>query len=187
MQLVTERLILRPWRESDIAPFATLSAAPRVMAHYPAPLSPAESAAFIARAQAGLEERGFGLWALEAPGRAPFIGYVGLSVPRWQAHFTPCVEIGWRLAAADWVKGYAHEAARAALEDGFTRAALEEIVAFTVPANVRSWRLMQRLGMTRSPNDDFAHPNLPPDHQLSRHVLYRLSSATWRASGPHFP
>lgn len=172
--LTTSRLMLRPWRDNDIPEFASLCADPEVMAHYPKPLAPEEAAAFVARAREAMTARGFGLWAVEAPGVAPFIGYVGLGVPRWQAHFTPCVEIGWRLARAHWGFGYASEAARAALQYGFRTVGLEEIVSFTVPANERSWRLMERLGMRRSPEEDFDHPNLPPGHRLRRHVLYRL-------------
>ena len=183
--LATERLVLRPWRELDIAPFAALSADPAVMEHYPHPLTLAESEAFVARVRASWAERGFGLMAIEAPGVAAFIGYAGLSIPRWEAHFTPCVEIGWRLAREHWGQGYAAEAASAALNHGFGALGLEEIVSFTAPANVRSWRLMQRLGMRRSPEDDFDHPNLAEGHRLRRHVLYRLQAQDWR--GDHFP
>ena len=149
------------------------------MAHYPKLLDLEESAAFIARAQAGIETRGYGLMALEVPGVAPFIGYAGLSVPTWQAHFTPCVEIGWRLDRAHWGHGYATEAARAALDLGLRQHGLAEVIAFTVPANVRSWRVMERLGMTRRPEDDFDHPDLPEGHRLRRHVLYRMRASRW--------
>jgi RimJ/RimL family protein N-acetyltransferase len=107
----------------------------------------------------------------------PFAGFVGLSVPGFEAQFTPCVEIGWRLDAAYWNRGYASEAARAALEFGFASLHLEEVVSFTVPGNVRSRRVMEKLGMTHSPDDDFDHPALPEGHALRRHVLYRLARA----------
>jgi RimJ/RimL family protein N-acetyltransferase len=178
--LVTPRLVLRPWRDSDIPPFAAMCADPRVMAHYPKLLTQEEATALAERIRAGMARRGSGLWAVEAPGVAPFIGYVGLSEPNWQAHFTPCVEIGWRLRFESWGQGYAREAAREALRFGFETAGLPEIVSFTVPASERSWRLMERLGMRRSPADDFDHPNLPPGDHLRRHVLYR-------ARGGYFP
>ncbi len=172
--LVTERLVLRPWRPADRAPFAALNADPAVMEHFPAPLTGEESDAMIARAEAHLDQHGFGPWAVEVRGGAPVIGFVGLVVPRFTAHFTPCVEIGWRLARAHWGHGYATEAARAALAFGFGTVGLAEIVSFTVPANVRSIAVMERLGMTRDPAGDFEHPNLPEGHPLRRHVLYRI-------------
>jgi RimJ/RimL family protein N-acetyltransferase len=181
-RLCTARLVLRDWRDEDLLPFAALNASARVMEHYPAPLARAESDALAARIRAQLRERGFGLWAVEAPGVAPFVGYVGLSVPGFHAAFTPCVEIGWRLAEAHWGKGYATEAARAALGFGFEQIGLPEIVSFTVPANLRSRRVMERLGMEHAPGDDFDHPALPRGHPLRRHVLYRLSLARWRAA-----
>ena len=174
--LRTSRLVLRPWRDEDVSTFAAMSADARVMAHYPAPLSVSEAAAFAARARAAMEADGFGLWAVEAPGLAAFLGYVGLARPRWEAHFTPCVEIGWRLGLPYWGQGFAFEAASAALQFGFDRAGLPEIVSFTTPENVRSWRLMERLGMHRDAAEDFDHPRLPEGHRLRRHVLYRRTA-----------
>ncbi|HKU97583.1 MAG TPA: GNAT family N-acetyltransferase, partial [Vineibacter sp.] len=136
--LTTERLRLRAWVESDLEPFAALNADPQVMAHFPKRLDRAESDAFAARVRDHFERRGFGWWAVEAPGIAPFVGFIGLSVPSFQAPFTPCVEIGWRLAAAYWGRGYATEAARAAVDFGFNKLGLDEIVSFTVPANLPS-------------------------------------------------
>ena len=150
-----------------------MCADPRVMAHFPELLTRSEAEALVERIRAGMARRGFGLWAVEVSGVEPFVGYVGLSEPGWHSHFTPCVEIGWRLCFHAWGQGYAREAAEAALRFGFETAGLQEIVSFTVPANERSWRLMERLGMHRSPADDFDHPNLPPGHRLRRHVLYR--------------
>lgn len=172
-QLRTERLLLRRWRDDDRAPFAALNADPRVTEFLPAPLSRADSDALVDRIEAHFAAHGFGLWAVEVPGEIPFAGFVGLAVPAFEAAFTPCVEVGWRLAAACWGHGYASEGARAALAFGFAQLALAEIVSFTVPANVRSRRVMERLGMTRDPADDFDHPALPDGHPLRRHVLYR--------------
>lgn len=145
------------------------------MRYFPTTLSRAESDAFAERIEAHFAEHGFGLWAVEAPGDVPFIGFVGLSVPRFEAPFTPCVEVGWRLAAAHWGHGYAPEAARAALAFGFDRLALREILSFTAVANEPSRRVMEKLAMTHDPADDFAHPALPEGHELQRHVLYRMA------------
>jgi RimJ/RimL family protein N-acetyltransferase len=173
-ELRTERLYLRRWRTADRVPFAALNADLRVMEHFPAPLSPEESEALRLRIEDHFEQNGFGVWAVEIMGTAPFAGFIGLSIPRFEAHFTPCVEIGWRLASAHWGYGYATEGARAVLAFGFEQLRLAEIVSFTVPGNLRSRRVMERLGMTRNPADDFDHPALPEEHPLRRHVLYRL-------------
>lgn len=183
-KLETSRLVLRGWRDSDLPAFAAMSADPRVMAHFPGVLDRAESDAVAARIRAHFAARGFGFWALEVPGVAPFAGFVGLSMPSFPAHFTPCVEIGWRLAQAYWGRGYASEAARAALRFGFASLRLDEIVALTAVGNEPSRKVMQRLGMTRSPADDFDHPRLPEGHRLRRHVLYRLTRAAWQAQAP---
>jgi RimJ/RimL family protein N-acetyltransferase len=171
--LQTSRLRLRPWRDEDLDPFAELNADPRVMEFFPSTLDRGESDALVLRIRDHFARRGFGQWAVEVPGVADFIGFVGLSVPRFEANFTPCVEIGWRLAREHWGQGYATEAARAALEFGFRDLALEEIVSFTTTANLRSRAVMERIGMTRTPADDFDHPAIPEGHPLRRHVLYR--------------
>jgi RimJ/RimL family protein N-acetyltransferase len=172
-----ERIVLRGWRGDDLRPFAELNADPRVMEHFPAPLTRAESDAFVRdRIVPQFAERGFGLWALEVPGVAPFAGYVGLLVHDFEADFTPCVEVGWRLAFPYWGNGYATEGARAALAFGFDEAGLEEIVSICVPANRRSVAVMERLGMTYT--GEFDHPRFPPGHRLRRHVLYRLAQAS---------
>jgi RimJ/RimL family protein N-acetyltransferase len=172
-ELRTARTVLRGWRDSDLAPFAELNADPRVMAHFPAPLTRAQSDAFVLeRIVPQFERHGYGPWALEIPGVTPFAGYVGLMAHTFAARFTPCVEVGWRLAFAHWGRGYATEAARAALSFGFRDAGLARIVSFTVPANRRSIAVMRRLGMR--PDGEFEHPALPPAHPLRRHVLYRL-------------
>ena len=169
----TPRLELRQWRDDDLPTFAAMNADPRVMEFFPSVLDRGESDALAARIHSEFTSRGFGRWAVEVPGVCRFIGFVGLSVPSFHAAFTPCVEIGWRLAYDHWGHGYATEAARAALDFGFRQLALEEIVSFTVPANLRSRSVMERIGMTRSPADDFDHPSLPTGHPLQRHVLYR--------------
>lgn len=174
--LTTARLYLRPWRPEDLPYFAALNADPRVMEHFPKVLTSEESQRQAAAVAAQFHTHGFGAWAVEVPGVADFVGFVGLSIPTFEAHFTPCVEIGWRLACEHWGRGYATEAARAAVECGLGQLGLEEIVAFTVPANWRSIRVMEQLGMTRSAADDFDHPRLPPGHPLRRHVLYRLKA-----------
>lgn len=176
--LTTERLVLRTWRDGDLAPFVALNADPAVMEHFPATLTPAETEAMLGRMRAHLAERGFGWWAAEVPGVAPFIGFIGLAVPDFGAHFLPpgkrVVEVGWRLARPFWGRGYATEGAREALRFGFRALGLPEIVSFTTTTNRRSQAVMRRLGMTHDPADDFDHPKLPPGHHLRRHVLYRL-------------
>jgi len=173
--LTTPRLLIRQWRPTDLEPFAALNADPRVMEFMPAQLTRAESDAFATRAAAGLDERGWGLWALEERAGQEFLGCVGLNVPSFAAHFTPCMEIAWRLGAAHWGRGFATEAARECLRFAFETLLLGEVVSFTVPQNARSRAVMQRLGMTHDSRDDFDHPRLPPGHVLCRHVLYRLT------------
>ena len=176
--LLTERLILRPWRESDREPFALMNADPVVMEFFQACLSRAESDLAVDRVEAHFRQHGFGVFAVELRSEQTFIGFTGLSVPRFEAHFTPCVEIGWRLAKEYWGKGLATEAARAAIKYGFETVGLDEIVSFTVPANVRSRNVMEKLGMTHDPADDFDHPAIPDGHPLRRHVLYRLRAGS---------
>ena len=173
--LRTSRLLLRRWRDEDVAAFAELSADPAVM-EYLVPLP-----GWVARARAHWEQHGYGQWVVEIPGEASFAGVVGLNTISYEAHFTPAVEVAWRFARAYWGRGYATEAARAALDHGFEKLALAEIVATTVPANQRSRRVMERLGMTRAPEDDFDVPHLP-EGPLRRHVLYRLRSPKTGAS-----
>jgi RimJ/RimL family protein N-acetyltransferase len=179
--LQTKRLVLRDWRDVDLPAFAALNADPRVMRHFPAPLTAQESDAGAGRIRAFLAAEGWGLWAVQVKGGADFVGFIGLSRPRFEAPFTPCVEVGWRLAAAQHGKGYATEGARAALDFAFSTLALQEVVSFTVPANVASTHVMEKLGMQRDAAGDFDHPSLPADSPLSRHVLYRLTQAGWLA------
>lgn len=166
----TERLLLRPWREEDREPFAEMNADPEVMEHFPAPLTRDESDALIDRHQAKLAAEEPGVYAVEVVETGAFIGFIGLSVPAFDADFTPCVEVGWRLARAAWGFGYATEGARAALRHGFDDLGLDEIVSFTYVGNSRSRRVMERIGMTETTT--FEHPNLRPGHRLSPHVLY---------------
>ncbi|HLN99569.1 MAG TPA: GNAT family N-acetyltransferase [Pyrinomonadaceae bacterium] len=174
-ELRTERLHLRRWVPSDREPFAALNSDPKVMQHFPGVLSREESDALATRIESSFEQKGFGLWAVTVPNLAPFIGFVGLAVPRFEAHFTPCVEIGWRIAAKYWNRGYASEAAQASLKFGFETLPLEEIVSFTVPGNLPSRRVMEKIGMSHDSADDFDHPSLPAGHPLRRHVLYRIA------------
>jgi RimJ/RimL family protein N-acetyltransferase len=171
--LQTRRLLLRQWQDDDLAAFSAMSADPAVM-EFLVPLNGAGACeAWAARLRAHWRDHDFGRWVVEIFGEASFIGVVGLAWIPYDAHFTPAVEIAWRLVRAYWGRGYATEAARAALDCGFDQLGLGEIVAVTVPANQRSRRVMERLGMTRDPADDYDHP-LVPEGPLRRHVLYRL-------------
>jgi len=155
-----------------------------VMEHFPAVLDRAGSDDLVDRIETGFAAYGFGLWALEVMDTGHFIGFTGLSVPRFDAPFTPAVEVGWRLARNAWGQGYATEAARAALAIGFDDLDLGEIVSFTSVGNARSRAVMDRLGMTRDPADDFDHPSMPSGHRLRRHVLYRITATSWRRGQP---
>jgi RimJ/RimL family protein N-acetyltransferase len=180
-ELTTDRLLMRAWKESDYEPFAALNADPAVMEHFPAPMTPEQSNTVADLFSEQLKERGFGLWALEVLETGQFIGFTGLSVPSFEAHFTPAVEVGWRLSKDAWGNGYASEAARAALAHGFGPAGLDEVVSFTATTNKPSQRVMERIGMTHDEADDFDHPRLDPGHRLERHVLYRITRARWEA------
>lgn len=178
----TRRLILRPWRPEDLQPFAEQNADPVVMRFLGGPLTRTQSDDYAARAEQHLAAHGYCKWAVEAPGVAPFIGAVGLSHVRFEADFTPAVEIAWRLHRRHWGQGYATEAARAAIQDGFSRASLREIVALTALGNIPSQRVMERLGMTRTLV--FDHPNVPADSPLRQHVLYRLARPAQAPGSP---
>jgi RimJ/RimL family protein N-acetyltransferase len=172
-QLRTSRLLLRQWRDADFELFAALNADPEVMRYSPAPLTRGESDEVARRASEVIAEHGWGLCAVEVIEGAPIIGFVGLAEPRFEAHFTPAVEVGWRLAYEHWGHGYATEAASAALAFGFDEMRLEEIVSFMSVINERSRRVMERIGMTHDPTDDFDHPLRSHGDPLRRHVLYR--------------
>jgi RimJ/RimL family protein N-acetyltransferase len=171
----TERLALRPWILADREPFFRINADPRVMEFMPAPLSVNESNQLADRIEAHFRERGFGLFAAELQQDHSFIGFIGLSVPSFHASFTPCVEIGWCLSAEHWGQGLATEGAEAVVRHAFEVLGIDRLVSFTVPGNSKSRRVMEKLGMTRNPAEDFDHPDLPESHPLRRHVLYRLS------------
>ena len=177
----TERLRLRQWCAADREPFAVLNADPKVMEFYPAPLSRTESDAMANRCQALIAERGWGFWAVETKSENEFIGFVGLHTPAPELPFSPCIEVGWRLAAKHWGKGFATEAARGALRIGFERLGLAEIVSFTSAINLRSRAVMVKLGMSET-EETFEHPNVPVGSVLRQHCLYRLSHSQWVAN-----
>jgi RimJ/RimL family protein N-acetyltransferase len=169
---------LRQWREDDLDAFAEMNADPEVMRHLLAPLTRDEAAAALARIRGAIAERGWGLWAVEVDGE--LAGWTGLNPPTWTAPFTPCVEVGWRLRRKFWGRGIATTAAREAVRYGFEELKLPELVSFTVLANERSWRVMERLGFTRDLAGDFDHPLLAAGHPLRRHILYRKKNPARR-------
>ncbi len=178
VELETPRLRMRQWRESDRAPFAAMNADPAVMEFCASPPPPAASDASINAWQAQFAAKGWSNWAVELRESGEFIGFTGLSVPRRTFSFSPCVEVGWRLARKFWGKGFATEAARAALRVAFERLALPEVVSFTALANLRSRAVMERIGMHNT-NQDFEYPGITEGHPLSLHCLYRITRAQW--------
>ncbi len=173
-KIETERLILRSWREEDVEIFFEINNDEKVIEFLPKALNRQECQNFINKENAQIAQKGFGLWACELKKNNELIGFVGLGIPNFESHFTPCVEIGWRLSFKHWGNGYATEAAKMALEIGFENFGFKEIVSFTATQNLRSIAVMQKIGMTRDKNGDFNHPKLPSEHALSRHVLYRI-------------
>ena len=176
--LTTERLILRPWRDADLAPLFAINGDPESMRYFAASMNRAESDAWAARMRAHFADHGWGFWVVVEEATRDFVGVVGLMTIPWQADFTPAVEIGWRIGPRFRRQGYAEEAARAALGFGFATIGLQKIVAFTVPGNAASWKLMEKLGM--APAGEFDHPRLPEGHHYRRHLLYSLTQAGWR-------
>ena len=172
--LRTERLLLRPWREGDREAWAALNADPEVMAHFPSVLTRAEADAAFDRIAAAIDDRGWGLWAVDVNGA--FLGFTGLQPVPADLPFAPALEVGWRLARSAWGHGYATEAARAALGVAFEELGYDEVVSMTAVTNERSRRVMERLGMTHDAAADFDHPRVP-EGPLRRHVLYRLPRA----------
>lgn len=182
MFIETDRLVLRPWLEQDRAPFAELNADPEVMRYFPSVLCAEQSDALIDKARHKTQKDGFCFSPIEEKTSGTFLGFVGLSVPAYEKPlpFDPCVEVGWRLSRKAWGKGFASEAARAWLRFGFETLDLEEIVSFTAEGNQPSRKVMERIGLTRDPKDDFDHPMIPAGHALKRHVLYRLDRIRWQ-------
>lgn len=174
--LRTERLILRRWRDADIEPFAAMNADPIVMEYFPATLLQAESNALIERSERWFDDRGYGLWAIELAADRTFAGFTGLAPVDEDLPFAPAVELGWRLGHAHWGQGIATEAASAAARFAFDVLELPSVVALTVATNTRSRGVMERLGMSRDPAEDFIHPKLAAGHALAAHVLYRLDT-----------
>ena len=181
IELETQRLLLRQWKAEDRVPFAALNADPVVMTYFPTSLTREKSDAMADYCERFIAEHGWGPWAIELKATGEFVGSVGLSIPRADLPISPCVEILWRLAQAHWHKGFATEAARAALHVGFEVVRLPEIVSFTVPANTRSRVVMERLGMRMDPST-FEHPGIPAGHVLRTHCSYRLSRESWLSS-----
>lgn len=178
----TERL-LRGWRESDKPPFAKLNADPEVMRWFPGTLTRDESDGMVDRNVAYWASHDHGLWAVEpldGDHAGVCIDFIGLMMPPFDAHFTPAVEVGWRLTRGVWGRGYAPEGARAALAYGFETLDLDEIVSMTAVGNDKSRRVMEKIGMTRDPGDDFDHPRVAVGSPIRRHVLYRLRRDDWR-------
>ena len=170
----TERLILRSWEADDAEAYYRINQDAKVIEFLLGPLSIQQVNNFIGGMNQQFEETGFTLWAVEEKKSGDLIGFIGLNIPKWESEFTPCVEIGWRLGSQYWGNGYASEGAKAVLEYGFNQCKLNEIVSFTVPENLRSIRVMERIGMMHDLNGDFAHPKLAVDHKFSQHVLYRI-------------
>ncbi len=176
MQIIaTPRLILRTWQKQDAEAYYQINQDPDVIAWLRGSLTLPEVNAFMAAANQHQQQHGYTLWAVELEKTGELIGFIGLNYTDWKSAFTPAIEIGWRLGSQHWGKGYATEGATAALNHGFNTMELKEIVSFTVPANVRSIRVMEKIGLQRDVNGDFAHPKLPADHRLSQHILYRLT------------
>ncbi|KTD60363.1 acetyltransferase [Legionella sainthelensi] len=170
----TDRLVLRTWSNEDVVEYYRINQDPKVIEFLKGSLTMNEVTDFISSMNNQFDELGYTLWAAEEKTKGQFIGFIGLNLIKWEAPFGQAVEVGWRLGSKYWKKGYATEGARACLKYGFNQCDLKEIVSFTVPANIRSFRVMEKIGMIRDLDGDFAHPNLPLDHRLSKHILYRI-------------
>lgn len=177
MQIQTERLILREWKDSDIPIFIAMNRDLEVMKFFPNLLSEDESQALVANFRNHFSENGFGFFAVELKKTQEFIGFVGIAKVNFEAHFTPAVEIGWRLSSQNFGKGYATEAAQEVLKFAFEELSMKEIVAFTIPENLPSQNVMKKIGMVRDLSGDFTHPKLPKNHKLSLHYLYKISNS----------
>ena len=181
VHIETERLRLRDWTDADADPFAAMNADPAVMEFFPAIPSRAESDALMERIRAHMREKGHDMYAAEEKNSGRFIGFIGLAPIDFEAHFTPAIEIGWRLAQTAWGKGLATEGANAVLAHTFGQVGLNDLVSITTVKNQRSRRVMEKIGMTHSPSDDFLNPKLPPEHPQAPHVLYRIDRELWRS------
>lgn len=181
LTLETERLLLRPWRDADRAPFAALNADPYSMRYFPGTLAREESDAFVDSIMQRMDTQGWGAFALERKADGAFIGLTGLGAPRFTASFTPCIELGWRILKNHEGNGYVTEAALECLRYGFDVLAQRQLYAFTVPANLPSQAVMKRIGMSYVEGGDFDHPNVADGHALKRHVLYRITREEWQA------
>jgi RimJ/RimL family protein N-acetyltransferase len=178
----TGRLILREWRSEDREPFARMNADPKVMEFQPGVLSHQESNAFVDRIEAHFRQRGFCLYAAELRHDQRFIGFIGIHVPNFESAFMPCVEIGWRLAPDVWGQGLATEGGKEVVRQAFTRLGLDELVSFTACINARARHLIEKMGMSRNPIEDFEHPKVAEGHVLRQHVLYRLRRSDWMSA-----
>jgi RimJ/RimL family protein N-acetyltransferase len=177
-RLITNRILLRRWQESDREPFRALNVDARVMEFFPALLKPDESDQAITRVELHFERHGFGFYAAELIETGKFIGFIGLNVPAFDAPFMPAVEIGWRLAYEQWGRGLATEGASAVVRSAWEDVRLASLVSFTTAANFRSRRVMEKIGMIHDSAADFEHPNLPEGHSMRPHVLYRIAAGT---------
>lgn len=178
--ITTERLILRTWQVEDSEAYFQINQDPKVIEFLAGPITMEQVHHFIQVANNHHEQYGYTFWAIELKKTGELMGFIGLRYIDWELPFAPAVEIGWRLGSQYWGKGYATEGAKAALAYGFEQCNLPEIVSFTVPANVRSIRVMERIGLDRDVKGDFSHPKLPADHPLSKHILYRLTRSSWQ-------
>jgi RimJ/RimL family protein N-acetyltransferase len=182
LELQTPRLLLRQWKPSDLEPFAKMNADPVVMEHFLATSTLEQTKAFIEGIKDSFDTRGYGLFATELKETGAFIGFVGLWPARFETNFTPCVEVGYRLAKEYWGKGYAPEAARQVLKFGFEVIKFEEIFSWTATTNTNSMRVMEKIGLQRDLDNDFDYPSIPEGHRLRRHVLYRLKASEFICS-----
>lgn len=178
MIIQTDRLILRTWQKNDTQAYFDMNQDPKVIEHLLGALTMEQVTDFMIAKNQQQQERGYTLWAVELKKTSAFIGFIGLNYTDWPAHFTPAVEIGWRLASQYWHQGYATEGAKACLDYGFNKLGLKEVVSFTVPANLASIKVMERIGMTTNIKDNFLHPKISKNHPLSQHVLYRIKKET---------
>jgi len=182
LELKTPRLLLRQWKPTDLEPFAKINADPIVMEHLLSVRTIEESAAWVERNNESFNAQGFGLFAIELNETGKFIGFVGLCPAKFEAHFTPCLEVGWRLAKEHWGNGYAPEGARRVLEFAFEELKLEEIFSWCATTNKNSIRVMEKIGLHRDFDNDFDYPSCPEGHRLRRHVLYRLKASEFAAA-----